>query len=370
LRVLAQNGYASLPAEAAALFDDPTGGDLLRSREWLENAERNGLRPGDRIRIYSVHEPRNEQMVALLPAVYSRLYAAHPEARVLHFTLPEDQDYRPMASDGEALPSSLFAEVLDALRSAPPSYDVIRVSPLPAASPLAAEFATALHRTGHFLHSYRHPPARFESVAGMSFKDYLAARPRPLRESLDRNTRLLLQGGRGRFHFPCNPELLEATGGDVQRIIDAAPEDDAPEPPSYLASMMALAADHGALRLGLMYLDDQPVAMQFWVVTAGFARCLRIWGAQGQQPFPIDDVLTQLMAVCLIDGDKVAELNFGAIDDEFARNWAPQARERMGIAAFTPRTWRGLRGALRHVGAQRLKSLPARAWHRLIGRPR
>jgi hypothetical protein len=370
LRVTTYTGYSSLPESAAAVFSPAAAGDLLHSRQWLSNAEQNGLRPGDCLRIFAVHGGGNGELVALFPAVYSRLYASHPGARVLHFTLPEDQDYSPLAPAGAAVPAGAAAAVCEALRAAKPAYDVIRVGPLPAGEPLAAEFAAALRRTGHLLQGYPQAPARFEIVAGMSSKEYLAQRPRPLRESLERNTRLLLQGGRGRFHLAVDRVLLAATWGDVQRIVDEAPVEGEAEPADSLSSMLGVAADDGALRLGLLYLDDAPVAMQFWVVGGGVARCLRIWGAQGQRPFPIDDVLTQMMAVCLIDGDRVAELVFGAIDEAFARNWAPQSRGRFGLAAFTPRTWRGLRGALRHVGGQQLKALPARAWQRLIVRPR
>ena len=115
------------------------------------------------------------------------------------------------------------------------------------AAPLAAEISRELRRAGHFVQLYRHPTSRFEDVAGLSFKDYLASRPRPLRELLDRHTRLMLQGGRGQFHFPCNRELLEASWGDVQRIIDAAPVDAEPESLQHIATMMALAAHFGAL---------------------------------------------------------------------------------------------------------------------------
>ncbi len=365
--VTSHNGYASLPPTAARLFADPGAGDLLRSHAWLQNAERNGLRPGDRLRIYSVQPAQDEPPLALFPATYSRLYPSHPQARVLHFTLPEDQDFVPLAPTGAALPGGVAAAVFDALHGGPPTHDVIRFSPLLSSAPLAAEVVAALRSTDHFVQVYRHPPARYEAVAGMSAQAYLAARPRSLRESLERNTRLLLEGGRGRFHFPCNRELLEATWGDVRRIVESTPVEGEPERPNYLGSMMALAASHGALRLGLFYLDGVPVAMQFWIVSAGIARCLRIWSAQDQRVFPIDDVLTQMMAVCLIDGDRAAVLDFGVIDEEFAGNWAPQSRERIGIAAFTRRTLRGLRGAVRHVGAQRAKSLPGRILQRLKG---
>ena len=54
------------------------------------------------------------------------------------------------------------------------------------------------------------------------------------------------------------------------------------------------------------------------------------------------------------------ELDFGAISDEFAAKWAPAMRRRIGVAAFNPRTWRGIKGAARHVGVQRLKALAGR----------
>jgi hypothetical protein len=369
LRVTTLSGYTALPTEVVGVFDDPLTGNLLRSRVWLQNAEGNGLRPADRIRLFAGGEAPETAPAALLPALYSRLYASHPGARVLHFTMPEDQDYLPLLAEEQLRSEDFISAVLGALRAQAPSYDVIRVSPLAAGSPLATQFAAALRRTGHLLQVYRHPPARFVSLAGVSFQDYMGQRPRDLRESLDRSRRLMFDGGRGRFHFPCTRGLFEFSWNDIQKIVEATPIEGDPEPPGYLSSMMALAADCGALRVGMMYLDERPVAMQFWVVTDGVAHCLRIWGAQGPLPFPVDDLLTQMVLVCLIDGDRVTELDFGAIDDEFARNWAPMSRERMGIAAFTPRTLRGLRGAMRHVVPRYLGALPGRLWRKLAGRP-
>jgi hypothetical protein len=131
---------------------------------------------------------------------------------------------------------------------------------------------------------------------------------------------------------------------------------------------MLLATEAGALQLGCLLLDGAPVALQLWIVDGGAAYCLRIWSAEEQRAFPIDDMLTELMALCLIDGSHVTELDFGAITDEFAANWAPAMRRRIGVAAFNPRTWRGIKGAARHVAVQRLKTLAGSAWRRMTGR--
>lgn len=347
----AYRSYAELPAAAADLF--AVREPIFQSRAWLENFERNGLRPGDQLRVFSVE--LDGRPVALAPAVYSRLYAAHPNARVLYFLQADEQPYEPLL--GKASAREAAAALADWLVANRNAYDVVRAGPLDPQAPFAAALVAALRASRHPLQLYAHFSDRYETVAGISFKDYVARRPRALREVLERNSRLLLQGGRGRFHLASNRELLEDSWGSIRRIVDQTPREAESEPPGYLPSVLALAADAGALRLGIFFLDDVPEAMQLWIVNTGVAYCLRIWEVRGFRPFPLDEVLTQMMALCLIDGDRVRELDFGAVSEAFARDWAPAARPRVALAAFNPRTWRGLRGALRHVGMQYLKSL-------------
>ena len=352
MQVRAYRSYAELPAGAAALFPGARE-RIFQSRPWLENLERNGLRPGDQLRLFCIEDESGP--VALAPALYSRLYAAHPNARVLHFLQPDEQPYEPLLRG--ASPGDVAASLAAWLAANRRAYDVVRAGPLDAGSPFAAALLSALRAARHPLQVYRHFSDCYEAVAGQSFKDYLARRPRGLRESLERNTRLLLQGGRGRFHLARDQELLEDAWGSVRRVADAAPREGEPEPPGYLPSLLALAADAGALRLGIFFLDDVPEAMQLWVIDGGSARCLRIWQVRDHRAFPLDEVLTQMMALCLIDGDRVSELDFGAVSEAFARDWAAAMRPRIALAAFNPRTWRGLRGAFRHIGVQFLRSL-------------
>ena len=353
-----------LSAPARALCPDAAVGNLFQSLPWIETVTPAGVDVGDRLQFYLVVDDRlGSPPLALLPAVYSRLYGSHPGARVLHFLQREEQPYEPIGS------STGVAEGIGSWFDAnPKAIDVVRLSPLDPARGFAAEMIGALRRHGFWVQLYRHARSYYVNVAGMSAREYLAQRSRGLRESLDLNTRLLLQGGRGEFHFPCTPELVEDAWGSVCHVVDHAPTEGPADPPHYLRAMLDVAAAAGKLRLGMFSLDGVPVAMQLWVVGEGVARCLRIWSAPQQQIFPIDDVLTQLMVMCLVDGDQIDELEFGEVSEEFARDWAPQARERLGVAAFNKRTWRGFRGAVRHIGIQLLKSTPPYLWARLRGR--
>ena len=57
----------------------------------------------------------------------------------------------------------------------------------------------------------------------------------------------------------------------------------------------------------------------------------------------------------LLDEEQVTELDLGAGDDPYKRLWVSRRRERVGLIAFDPRTWRGARRCLRHLpgGARR-----------------
>jgi CelD/BcsL family acetyltransferase involved in cellulose biosynthesis len=369
MRVRIFHGYESLPPDYDAVFADSRTGSLFRRRAWLENFQRNGLRPGDRLRLFGVEADTDGAPLALLPALYSRFYSMHPQARVIHFLQPDEQPYLPLLAREDTDPAEVIDAVVEFLRANPKSYDVVRASPLDPQAPFATAFLAALRRTGHPLQSYEHIADRFEAVAGQAFADYRARRPRDLRETLDRTGRLLLSGGRALFDLNLTPEQLAAGWTDFRPLIQADMVAAQQQPATLLPSNLLLAAQAGALQLGCLHLDGVPVALQFWLVDRGAAHCMRIWSAE-KQAYPTDDILTELMALCLIDGNHVAELDFGGISDEFARSWAPAMRRRIGVAAFNPRTWRGIKGAVRHVGIQRLKAFPKWLSRSLGGRRR
>ena len=50
----------------------------------------------------------------------------------------------------------------------------------------------------------------------------------------------------------------------------------------------------------------------------------------------------------LLDEEHIGELDLGAGDDLYKRLWASRRRERVGLVAFDPLTWRGAAGAFRH----------------------
>jgi CelD/BcsL family acetyltransferase involved in cellulose biosynthesis len=67
----------------------------------------------------------------------------------------------------------------------------------------------------------------------------------------------------------------------------------------------------------------------------------------------------------LLDEEHITELDLGAGDDPYKRLWAFRRRERVGLLAFDPRTWRGAAGALRHMAAGVSRMIASRPKARL-----
>ncbi len=115
-------------------------------------------------------------------------------------------------------------------------------------------------------------------------------------------------------------------------------------------SIIRASADAGALRLGLLYVADEPAAMQLCVISSGTAKFLRTAYDERFKHHSVGMLVIERVVEHVIDVDRVVEVDFGVGDHSYKKDWATERRERWGIAAFNPRTARGLKAIVRHVG--------------------
>jgi CelD/BcsL family acetyltransferase involved in cellulose biosynthesis len=115
------------------------------------------------------------------------------------------------------------------------------------------------------------------------------------------------------------------------------------------------------LRLGVLYVDHRPVAAQVWVVQRGRAILYKLAHDQAFDSCSAGTVLTMRMLERLLDEEHVTELDLGAGDDPYKRLWASRRRERVGLVACDPRTWRGALAMLRHLPGGVLQHATAQA---------
>ena len=233
------------------------------------------------------------------------------------------------------------------------------LSPL---SPDGIFFATAqqaLRSAGWIVGTYFRFGNWYARITHPDFTAYIDQRPSALRNTIVRASRKLER--RSDFDL----RIHTAPGQPLdQAIVDYATvygqSWKRPEPyPDFIPGLCRLAAARGWLRLGVMTLDQQPVASQLWLVAGDRAQIVKLAYDPAFRHLSVGTVLTARLMQFVIEQDQVNEIDYLIGDDAYKRDWTPQRRERHGIVAFNPSSPRGLALAARHC-AGRLLHKPIR----------
>ncbi len=218
----------------------------------------------------------------------------------------------------------------------------------------------SLRRAGLLVECTFNSGTWYEETAGLAFADYLAARPSELHDTWRRKRRRLERSNRLTTAFFSDNKGIDQAIADYQTIYDASwkPPEFFPE---FIPALIRLAAALGALRLGIYYIDSAPAAAQFWILWHGRAVIYKLAHAKQYDDLSLGTLLTMEMAQRVLTDDRPREITLGRGDDPYKKLWLPRRRERWGICAANPRTWRGLGFGLGREAAK--------AYHRLRGEP-
>ena len=195
-----------------------------------------------------------------------------------------------------------------------------------------------------------------ERVAGLTWSGYLAARPGALRETLRRRSRLAERDGLVRFTVARGAaEASEALAG-YEAVYGRSWK--APEPfPDFNAALVSRMAAAGALRLGLLWHGDVPVAAQYWTVVDGHATVLKLAHDDACKALSPGTLLTAHMIRGLLETEQAHTLDFGRGDDPYKRQWAATRGQRIGVMLANPLHPRGLAALARHAAGQARRRL-------------
>ena len=224
----------------------------------------------------------------------------------------------------------------------------LRLEALDPAWPHLQPFCDGMRRGGFIPLRFDHFGNWHETVEGQNWPTYLAAREGTLRETIRRRT---ARAGRDPA---VRLELLQ-TAAEIPPGIAAfetvyARSWKRPEPyPNFNAGLIRMAAATGALRLGLMWHADTPIAVQLWIVVDGAASVLKLAHDEDHRALSPGTVLTAWMIRRLLDVEHVRTLDFGRGDDPYKQGWAGQRRQRIGILFANLRRPAGLSLLARHL---------------------
>jgi hypothetical protein len=351
--------FNRLPTGLAEAFE--SGSDsFFDLPAWYDLMARCGVPPRTETRAYT------DQRAASPIAVLLQALEDRNGRRLASLTNAHSLEYGILYRSAAGLETAL-GEIVSEIVCERPRWDSVRLSELDPEGYSYAVLAGALRCAGLLVEYSFSSGTWYEKTGGLTFADYLAARPSELRNTWRRKGRKLLQQQYGRltkrFSFDCGD--IDQTVADYQTVY-AASWKPAESYPDFIPGLIRLAAELRALRLGIYYLEGVPAAAQFWIVWKGRAFICKLAHDKRFDALSLGTILTMDMFERVLEEDRPNEITFGRGDDPYKKLWLPKRRERWGILAANPRTLRGLRLGLRRQAAtvyRRLRRAPAgRPW--------
>jgi hypothetical protein len=200
-------------------------------------------------------------------------------------------------------------------------------------------------------------------VKGRSFQDYMSDRPSVLQNTVRRKSKKFEQTGRGRIDIITSHDNIDKATEDYARVYNASWK--IPEAhPDFIAGLIRTCAENGWLRLGLVYMDDVPIASQLWIVHEGVASIYKLAYDERFAYLSVGTILTARLMQHALDVDRVREIDYLSGDDDYKKTWMSHRRERCGFLAFNLRTLKGTVSAARHIGGRILQ----RSYQRMMRR--
>lgn len=338
-----------LPSSALPLFEGAERKNFGLAIDWFDLLSRTALKNDESVRIYVTQKidagNRTSVEVVLPLCSHAKKYQLHALAN-FYTAL-----YSPIAREvsAESLQAS-FTAIRDE------GWSQLTLNPL--AHP-SVEFDTieeALHSAGwvtskHFCFGNWYLP-----IGIRNYDDYFRTLPAKLRHTIERKRKKLLSALDGRLEIVTGGTGLEKSIADYQKVYAASWKQ--PEPfPAFIPEFIRMSAAKGQLRLGLAYIGGIPVAAQIWIVRFGSASIYKLAYDQKFAQFSLGSVLEDHLMRHSIEVDCVSEVDYLIGDDLYKRDWMSHRRERWGIVAYNPGTFRGQVGVSLECGRRCAKRL-------------
>lgn len=196
------------------------------------------------------------------------------------------------------------------------------------------------------------------SPALTSYAEYLKSRSANLRSRIKRNSQRLADEG-GTIEICTAPADLGRGLAAYWQVYNASWKVAEPVP-GFIDGLVHGCAANGTLRLGLVWLADQPIAAQIWLVAHGKAEIFKVAYDEARKPLSPGTVLTAALLEHVMDVDGVNEVDFLKGDDPYKQAWMSQRRERWGLVAFDPLQPAGLAGLIKEGAARLAKTIRQR----------
>ena len=358
--------YASLndlPPDCAELFKAEERLSIFFSQPWLRNLAQHGLDDGELLKIYVVSDGDGVQ--GILPMRYSvHQHMGHSLRRIEALANYYTSLFRPVLRKGKE--QAVLLTLFKVLAKDRQRFDVVDFHPLAQDDPLFAWMKIAMQRAGMLVQTYFCFGNWYLKVDGRSYQEYYETFPSQLKNTLKRKTKQFEANVSTRIEIFTRIEEVDKAIAAYEKVYHSSWK--VPEPhPQFMPGLIRFCAELGWLRLGVAYVEAEPVAAQVWIVHEGIAAIYKLAYDEKYAKLSAGSILTSKLMEYVIEVDKVHEVDYLTGDDAYKKDWMSHRRERWGVVAYNLRTVNGWAYGVTYLGWGLIKKMRAR-WRRFFSK--
>jgi hypothetical protein len=203
------------------------------------------------------------------------------------------------------------------------------------------DFTRLFSELGFSAHPYHHSTNWFQDRIE-NFERYWDQRPGKLKNTIKRKTALLDKAGQ--------TEIIIYSAGDKKTLYKALSDYHhvyynswkKTEPkPSFIDSICELAWECDELRIGILYLDQNPIAGNIWFCCEEIAYIFKLAYSSNFNKYSPGSVLMYCMAKHVIQNDKVKKIDFLTGGDDYKKDWMNCSQPLFGCSFYNKKTLKG-----------------------------
>ena len=361
MRVKTYSSFEDLPESYVPLFGDGEAEWYDFSLAWFQNFSKTALDQDDQVCVYGVEQeggcPRPVAALAtrFRPPSFRVFSPAVLSSLSNFYTIT----FSPICASREERSGEAIDALVKAIARDRHRWDLVELRPLDPRSNVYSNLVRSFKSVGMVTQEYFCFGNWYLPTAGLRFKEYFKTLPSAMQNTIRRKSKKLEKTGQARIEIITGSENLEPAINAYEQIYFSSWK--RPEPyPQFVPGLIRACAEKNWLRMGVIYLNDTPIAAQVWIINSGKATIYKLGHDQRYDEFSAGSILTTRLMEHVLDVDKVQEIDFGSGDDAYKKNWLPQRRERWGILAMNPRSLAGCLRIIQNIGGRAAKD----AWRK------
>ncbi len=314
--------WEQLPESATTLFVQGEKDSLFFSRPWFENLTAVALDDDHSMALACVVD--GNKVMAILPLMKcagNTWYSLKHRYTSLYSLLLTDNDQLEFQQ-----------RVLDCLSRGLSHLPIngFLLEPVADNDSKLNDFQRSMETAGFSCdHIFRHYNWIYH-VQEQSYKDYMAARPAKLRNTISRKKRKLEREHGYEIRLFTGDEVPQKMS-DYNAVYNSSWKANE-QYVDFLDGMVAGFSKQGWSRLAVLYVKGQPAAAQLWFVLHGKANIFRLSYDEAWKQYSVGSILSSFLMEYVIDIDEVEEIDFLTGNDAYKQDWMSDRRERFVLS--------------------------------------